>query len=487
MEDTLQRVFSVLVAIVIFFLLPLYIAFEKKDDISYSLALKITSNFVDNVKNKGYLSKDMYNDFISNLAATGNDYDIKMEHLSKKYYPVIYSYDSNEYKNITGTFDYSLYKSSYEENKGKSIKVNGAEKTNLVLAYSLSSERKTEKQILDYLEKRIEEQNSASSSKIKSVYEIDGNSAIYPMSIGDEFTVIVKNSNVTVATMLFNTLTFGANNSNTTKIYINYGGTIQNEAYNTTELEDYVGSELSEVKYEKGSMNLCYDAIYNSSQGQDMYTTTWSDLTQNNNNGVISSNAKAEDFWNLTNGYASFKSNKNKASASDVVSINCGRIEDILGYTDIKSEKFTIECTYMSTSSNYGVLIGNLKNGGFCIYAKNNNIKIVYVTDDGQTIEKIYSTTSSKLNTVSLVYNAGTVNVYINKNSQGELTTSKLSSPQDNTVLRIGNRSDVGGTISNEPFVGVINSVRIYSKALSNAQIENNYKVDYNRFKNNDK
>ena len=57
MEDTLQRVFSVLVAIVIFFLLPLYIAFEKKDDISYSLALKITSNFVDNVKNKGYLSK----------------------------------------------------------------------------------------------------------------------------------------------------------------------------------------------------------------------------------------------------------------------------------------------------------------------------------------------------------------------------------------------------------------------------------------------
>ena len=145
----------------------------------------------------------------------------------------------------------------------------------------MSSERKTEKQILDYLEKRIEEQNSASSSKIKSVYEINGNSAIYPMSIGDEFTVIVKNSNVTVATMLFNTLTFGANNSNTTKIYINYGGTIQNEAYNTTELEDYVGSELSEVKYEKGSMNLWYDAIYNSNQGQDMYTTAWSDLTQN--------------------------------------------------------------------------------------------------------------------------------------------------------------------------------------------------------------
>ena len=83
MEDTLQRFFAILVAVVIFFLLPLYIAFEKKDDISYSLALKITSNFVNDVKNKGYITRDMYNDFISDLAVTGNSYDIKMEHVAK--------------------------------------------------------------------------------------------------------------------------------------------------------------------------------------------------------------------------------------------------------------------------------------------------------------------------------------------------------------------------------------------------------------------
>ena len=54
MEDNLQRVFSVLISVLILFLMPLYITFEKMDDISYSLALKITSNFVDNVNAKGY-------------------------------------------------------------------------------------------------------------------------------------------------------------------------------------------------------------------------------------------------------------------------------------------------------------------------------------------------------------------------------------------------------------------------------------------------
>ena len=38
MEDNLMRVFSVLVSVIILFILPLYITFEKMDDISYSLA-----------------------------------------------------------------------------------------------------------------------------------------------------------------------------------------------------------------------------------------------------------------------------------------------------------------------------------------------------------------------------------------------------------------------------------------------------------------
>ena len=85
MDGILQKVFSILIAVVILFILPVYVAYEKKDDISYALALKITTDFVDNVNSKGYITSDMYNDFITKLAVTQNSYDIYMEHTSKKY------------------------------------------------------------------------------------------------------------------------------------------------------------------------------------------------------------------------------------------------------------------------------------------------------------------------------------------------------------------------------------------------------------------
>jgi hypothetical protein len=92
MEENVQRVFSIMVAVLVFFILPMYIAFEKKDDTAYALAVRITSELVENVKNNGYISKKMYDDYVSKLAVTGNIYDISMEHKSYKYYPVICSY-----------------------------------------------------------------------------------------------------------------------------------------------------------------------------------------------------------------------------------------------------------------------------------------------------------------------------------------------------------------------------------------------------------
>ena len=91
MDGILQRVVSIIIAVAIFFILPVYIAYEKRDDISYALALKITTDFVENVNSRGYISADMYNDFISELSVTQNTYDIYLEHTAKKYNPVILS------------------------------------------------------------------------------------------------------------------------------------------------------------------------------------------------------------------------------------------------------------------------------------------------------------------------------------------------------------------------------------------------------------
>lgn len=259
MEDSLQRVFSIIIAVIIFFLLPLYIAFEKKDDISYSLALKITTNFADDVKNKGYLTLDMYNKFINDLAVSDNAYDITIEHVAKKYNPVIYSYKDDTYKEIVATFDYNLYKKQFDTDKV--IKDSrGNTYSNLVLAYELSEERYTGDQIIAMLEEAREKEENVNSldmtdvneysrmnisdiSLISGLYKIDdvssptGKAIVYPMNKGDQFTVIIRNTNITIASVLFSTLTFGADTGNNMKVYINYGGTIQNESYRYTSLD----------------------------------------------------------------------------------------------------------------------------------------------------------------------------------------------------------------------------------------------------------
>ncbi|MEG0872484.1 MAG: dockerin type I repeat-containing protein [Clostridia bacterium] len=223
MEDNLQRVFTILISVIIFFMLPLYISFEKKDDISYGLALKITSNFVNNVTSKGYITNQMYNEFVSNLSATGNVYDVKLEHVAKKYYPVIYQYNTT-YTDITGKTDYILHPERLKEAQN-------------ILSYGLAEERFSEKEIIEPLGGRTAENfiNSYKGMNIKdiplipNIYNKDANT--YTMNVGDEFNVIIKNTNVTIATVLFNTLTFGVDTGNNTRVYINYGGTIENEDY----------------------------------------------------------------------------------------------------------------------------------------------------------------------------------------------------------------------------------------------------------------
>lgn len=245
MDDNLQRVFSILMSTIIFFMLPLYIAFEKKDDISYALSLKITNNFVDEVKSKGYISKNMYDGFTSDLALTGNIYEIKMEHIAKKYYPAIYSYEDASFKKIdekgNAIFDYSLYKKMYKDAPNVITESGRASPYgNLNFSYKLEEEIYTENQILRALEGK-QDDFIISNYGVKTINDIplypnmynkEGNIR-YTMNIGDEFSVTIKNTNMTFATVLFNTLTFGANTGNVPTVYIDYGGTIENEDYKT--------------------------------------------------------------------------------------------------------------------------------------------------------------------------------------------------------------------------------------------------------------
>ena len=80
MEDSLSIIFSVLVALVIMFIVPLMDTWELQDNLSYVVTYAAVTDFVDTVRNTGYISLSNYSDFVATLNSTGNRYNITMEH-----------------------------------------------------------------------------------------------------------------------------------------------------------------------------------------------------------------------------------------------------------------------------------------------------------------------------------------------------------------------------------------------------------------------
>ena len=253
MEENIQRVFAILISIIIFFIIPIYISFEKKDDISYSLALKITTEFVNNVKNNGYISEDMYKNFVYNLSVTDNIYEISLEHKSYKYNPIIVAYEDKEFTKPIKNFDYELYKTEYI-NKNSINYQNNIYKF-LKVEYSVSEEVYTDKHILE----TINRGNSNLNYKMKdeedkdidikdidiepNIFDVSDNSAIYTLNEGDEFNVIIKNTNVTIAEKLFNSFTFSLAGNIIPRVYVNYGAIVSTEAY-TENINDEIKDKI---------------------------------------------------------------------------------------------------------------------------------------------------------------------------------------------------------------------------------------------------
>lgn len=165
MEDNIQIVVVAIIAIVIMFIFPVYVAYEKLDDITYALTLKYTMNFVDEVKEKGYISQEMYKDYLVALRSTGNSYDIQMEHGYER-------------------FDY------VQENSSNN--------------YTKTTEIFSQNNIVEKL----------------------STTGYYVMNKGDNFNVVIRNNNVTPATVIFNIITLNAA-VKIERIYVNYGGAIK--------------------------------------------------------------------------------------------------------------------------------------------------------------------------------------------------------------------------------------------------------------------
>lgn len=80
MEDTLAIVFAMIISVIIMFLFPLLDTWEMQDNLSYVTTYATVVDFVDTVRNTGYISPETFAAFETKLALTGNVFSITMEH-----------------------------------------------------------------------------------------------------------------------------------------------------------------------------------------------------------------------------------------------------------------------------------------------------------------------------------------------------------------------------------------------------------------------
>ncbi|GGJ23670.1 hypothetical protein [Paenibacillus hunanensis] len=181
MSNAIMKIFAALLALLLMGIWPIYTAYSSQDNSSQIVALNAVTRFVDSVRDKGYITPTMMQQFKDQLFLTGNTYDIQMEHQHKRYDPV-YDDDAN-FKNT--------YQVHYE----------------------------------GYYNSQIEAKLFPAGND-----NPDDPVRVYKLSQGDFFSVTVKNTNRTMATLMGDML-FGGGNAPNEKIVIPYGGMILNEDY----------------------------------------------------------------------------------------------------------------------------------------------------------------------------------------------------------------------------------------------------------------
>ncbi len=88
MNDSIGKLFVIVLGAFLMVFFPLIQMLENQEDISRMFVQTEAGRFVDAVRNTGYITPRMYQDFLTALASSGMLFEIELEHLHRKYDPV---------------------------------------------------------------------------------------------------------------------------------------------------------------------------------------------------------------------------------------------------------------------------------------------------------------------------------------------------------------------------------------------------------------
>ena len=114
MSDTLITVVAIVLAAVLIFVVPVMTMADRFDATTQANIESITSEFVEDVRTTGKLTRERHNKFLENLSATGYTYDVNMEFKIQDENPGKKTTQSTRDK-IGENVYYSVYTSQIEE------------------------------------------------------------------------------------------------------------------------------------------------------------------------------------------------------------------------------------------------------------------------------------------------------------------------------------------------------------------------------------
>ena len=193
MKDTLSMIVATIFLVILLLLLPLYNYFERQDDISYNVALKAVTTFVDEVTNNGYIDQTSYDNFINRLGQTANSYDVQVE-VQKRLLT----------NDLNGSGD--TYIEQYESYFNKDIFNEETGRTSNI----------------------IDRDNSLKND-------------VFFLDEGDKVYVNVKNTNTTMASSILSIISPGATKQ---KVNISYGAIVKNNTWKNAEVAQLFQSDI---------------------------------------------------------------------------------------------------------------------------------------------------------------------------------------------------------------------------------------------------
>lgn len=206
-----------------------------------------------------------------------------------------------------------------------------------------------------------------------------------------------------------------------------------------------------------------FDGINNTGNGHSNTATTWKDLSGKTNNGTLNGCKWGENCLEFD-------------GIDDWV--NCGEknysnitIEAVVEYNEIPNNEIGVAVNW--ETGGYGLSLNSensLANG--CSMYVNNDYRLL-ASNKKTTINKIYS--------INCKYDGREINFGENGETHKINIIGNIGKTQSSTVFVLG-ANPSGNSVRDSFLNGKIYSIRLYNRALTESEVNNNYEIDKVRF-----